>query len=217
MLYGANNNIAGSLDTEFDVDVATVIRKYVSSGKTAGRVLFAGSTGNTGMPPGKKNGAILFYTYKGTGSIYLTYNQYDSTPIYGRLDADATVPVWDPYVTNSDLGKVISASGTVKAVKGQINKICSVTLPAGHKYLLLGSTGTTISVSSLMSAETRKISGNSSTIGPQTTRGTMDSGGGLVIWDYVETVTECVFYLGGYGYSSAEYNYTGIFIAIQLA
>lgn len=122
------------------------------------------------------------------------------------------------YIRDSDLGKVIINTGDVTAVKGQKNEIATITLPAGHKYLILSSTEASIGEGNyVISCGIDYKTGTANTqLGLSTTRTTMIGGGGCVNWRYVETVTDCVFAVTGYGYADANYDYSGRIIAIQL-
>lgn len=114
-------------------------------------------------------------------------------------------------------GERISISGSEKAVKGVANDICSVTLKAGHIYLLLGNTYTSVDdPNSYTSAEFVRKSGTSTGDFPSKTRTTMRYGGGICIYAYADISTDSTISLQGYGYSDLTYNYKGSILAIQL-
>lgn len=119
---------------------------------------------------------------------------------------------------NAKNGNVLMASNSVDAVESTYLSVCSLTLPAGHAYLVLGNAATTISDSSsimLVSIDhasgtaTRKMSNLSS-------RTTMNCGGGTMSFAYLNCQTDCVVILKSYGYSSGTYKITGNLLAIQL-
>lgn len=199
-----------------NADVITTIRNLVSAGQKSGVILFTGNS--TGLPEGYTSGNVSYAQPEGTSAIYLEYKNLSIT-YYGYFTGSSTTPEWDKYVLNSDLGIIIKSSGTVAAVKGIKNAITNITLPAGHKYLVLGETHVSVTdPSSIISCQVDIQSGTVvSSAGPYVTRTTMNSGGGVVTWGYVETDTKCVYGISGYGYSSLTYNYTGSIIAIQLA
>lgn len=114
-------------------------------------------------------------------------------------------------------GERFIARGSVVAVKGIENDICSISLKAGHTYLLFGYANVTVSDPlSIMSARLVRTSGVSDGVFSEIIRTTMSNGGGATAWGHIICSTEVTVILVGYGYSAVSYNYQGHIAAIQL-
>lgn len=123
---------------------------------------------------------------------------------------------------NSNLNNLktpLVADGSVSAVQGVSNSICSLSLKAGCTYLLLGHTGTDVyDLNSIMSCVLNKTSGTFSysyNLG-RNSRTIMSGGGGCINFAVVKCQTDCVVGLLGHGYSGLSYNYSGTMVALQL-
>lgn len=118
--------------------------------------------------------------------------------------------------SKDDLGVFLTASGTKAAVFNGYVEITNLKLYAGHTYLVLGKTGSSISVS-LISA---RIVGPSSEYGSAfsflDSRTTGSNGGGCITAAIITLTKDYTVQLQGYGYDNATYNYDGSLMAIQL-
>lgn len=110
------------------------------------------------------------------------------------------------------------SDGSVSAITGDSVNVCELTLKAGHRYLAFGYLQTSESdESSIMSVNLVRQNGTVSYLASSgICRGTMDSGGGLLAYAYMECQTDVIVELIGYGYSSKSYKYIGHIFALQL-
>lgn len=122
-------------------------------------------------------------------------------------------------VSKADLGKFLTASGSVQAKEGSYITVTSIKLPAGHTYLVIGSNQVSKNLTSVISSQLVGFNSTAETysfyLGDSRTTGT--SGGGCLCAAIVSTKAECTISLKGYGYSSGTYDYIGKLFAIQLA
>lgn len=104
------------------------------------------------------------------------------------------------------------------AVKGADTTICTLTLKAGHRYIILG--GTSVSIAENASCMSASISVRNGATSEWTGAGAaktwMSNGGGCVTWAYAVCTTDVIVALDGYGYSDSTYTYDGRLLAIQL-
>ena len=116
----------------------------------------------------------------------------------------------------SDLGVFLTASGTKAAVfKGYV-EITNLKLYAGHTYLVLGKTGSSISVSLISARVVSPSSEYGSAFNFLESRTTGSNGGGCVTAAIITLTKDYTVPLQGYGYDNATYDYSGFLIAIQL-
>ncbi|MCB6351227.1 hypothetical protein [[Clostridium] symbiosum] len=115
-------------------------------------------------------------------------------------------------------GDILISSGSVAAVKGADTTICTLTLKAGHRYIILG--GTSVSIAENASCMSASISVRNGVTSEWTGAGAaktwMSNGGGCVTWAYAVCTTDVIVALDGYGYSDSTYTYGGRLLAIQL-
>lgn len=115
-------------------------------------------------------------------------------------------------------GDILISSGSVAAVKGADTTICTLTLKAGHRYIILG--GTSVSIAENASCMSASISVRNGATSEWTGAGAaktwMSNGGGCVTWAYAVCTTDVIVALDGYGYSDSTYTYGGRLLAIQL-
>lgn len=115
-------------------------------------------------------------------------------------------------------GDILISSGSVAAVKGADTTICTLTLKAGHRYIILG--GTSVSIAENASCMSASISVHNGATSEWTGAGAaktwMSNGGGCVTWAYAVCTTDVIVALEGYGYSDSTYTYGGRLLAIQL-
>lgn len=115
-------------------------------------------------------------------------------------------------------GDILISSGSVAAVKGADTTICTLTLKAGHRYIILG--GTSVSIAENASCMSASISVRNGVTSEWTGAGAaktwMSNGGGCVTWAYAVCTTDVIVALDGYGYSDSTYAYGGRLLAIQL-
>lgn len=115
-------------------------------------------------------------------------------------------------------GDILISSGSVAAVKGADTIICTLTLKAGHRYIILG--GTSVSIAENASCMSASISVRNGVTSEWTGAGAaktwMSNGGGCVTWAYAVCTTDVIVALDGYGYSDSTYTYGGRLLAIQL-
>lgn len=115
-------------------------------------------------------------------------------------------------------GERFLSNGSVSAIPGDSTKVCELTLKAGHRYLTFGYSQTSESdESGIMSINLVRKNGTASYLASSgICRGTMNSGGGLLAYAYVECQTDVIMEMIGYGYSSKSYKYIGHIFALQL-
>ena len=115
-------------------------------------------------------------------------------------------------------GDILISSGSVAAVKGADTTIFTLTLKAGHRYIILG--GTSVSIAENASCMSASISVRNGATSEWTGAGAaktwMSNGGGCVTWAYAVCTTDVIVALDGYGYSDSTYTYGGRLLAIQL-
>lgn len=110
----------------------------------------------------------------------------------------------------SGIGSVIRVFGTKANVYDTNIVICSINLPQGHSYLLLGLVNADIStVNNVMSAGF--IGEGESTAIAKTV---LSQGGGCTIWQYSSNGGE--YSLITHGFINNSFNFTGRILAIQL-
>lgn len=118
--------------------------------------------------------------------------------------------------TKDDLGVFLTASGTKAAVfKGYV-EITNLKLYAGHTYLVLGKTGSSISVSLISARVVSPSSEYGSAFNFLESRTTGSNGGGCVTAAIITLTKDYTVPLQGYGYDNATYDYSGFLMAIQL-
>lgn len=120
---------------------------------------------------------------------------------------------------NSNLnGATLTSNGSVDAVQNEYINVCTLTLKAGHHYLILGHVGSSKNITgSVLSANIIRVSGTlNRDFSGFTSRTTTSNGGGVVTFGYCECQTDCTIALRSYGYSSEEYQLIGYLMALQL-
>lgn len=148
-----------------------------------------------------KNSMIFGHTIDGN---YYCKSRFDGT--------------WDTanLATKDDLGVFLTASGTKAAVfKGYV-EITNLKLYAGHTYLVLGKTGSSISVSLISARVVSPSSEYGSAFNFLESRTTGSNGGGCVTAAIITLTKDYTVPLQGYGYDNATYDYSGFLMAIQL-
>lgn len=110
----------------------------------------------------------------------------------------------------SGIGSVVQAFGTKSNVYDTSIVICSINLPEGHTYLLLGLVNAGISVvNNVMSAGI--IGENTSSTAARTI---LSQGGGCTVWNYSNSGGK--YSLITYGFTNNSFEFTGRLLAIQL-
>lgn len=101
---------------------------------------------------------------------------------------------------------------TKAAVYNVSNTLCSLKLPKGYTYLVLGNVSVNVDVDSLVIAT---LSGTSGEVA--TGRTTMRAGSGCHCWALMDSVeTEQTITLNTHGYYNGKYSFTGKLLAIKL-
>ena len=108
------------------------------------------------------------------------------------------------------------ASGTKAAVFEDYIKITNLKLYAGHTYLVLGKTESSISVSLISARVVSPSPEYGSAFDFLESRTTGSNGGGCVTAAIMTLTKDYTVSLQGYGYDNATYNYSGFLMAIQL-
>lgn len=116
----------------------------------------------------------------------------------------------------SDLGVFLTASGTKAAVFKDYVEITNLKLYAGHTYLVLGKTGSSISVSLISARVVSPSSEYGLGFNSLESRTTGSNGGGCVTAAIITLTKDYTVPLQGYGYDNATYDYSGSLMAIQL-
>ena len=101
-----------------------------------------------------------------------------------------------------NMGTIIYVDGTVDNICNEIITICTVNLPAGSRYLLLGIVNASISFEGIMSAS----------IESYTTRTTTSSGGGCVVYNIA--TNGGTYSLKTNGYYEKSFSFMGRLLAI---
>lgn len=139
-----------------------------------------------------------------------------STEVY---EYDLTKSSWSPisiFATKDDLGVFLTASGTKAAVFKDYVEITNLKLYAGHTYLVLGKTGSSISVSLISARVVSPSPEYGSAFNFLESRTTGSNGGGCVTAAIITLTKDYTVPLQGYGYDNATYDYSGFLMAIQL-
>lgn len=123
-------------------------------------------------------------------------------------------PYFKLYINN--LGVFLTASGTKAAVFKDYVEITNLKLYAGHTYLVLGKTGSSISVSLISARVVSPSPEYGSAFNFLESRTTGSNGGGCVTAAIITLTKDYTVPLQGYGYDNATYNYSGFLMAIQL-
>lgn len=103
------------------------------------------------------------------------------------------------------MGTIIYVEGTVDNIYNEIITICTVNLPAGSRYLLLGIVNASISFEGIMSASIENY----------TTRTTTSSGGGCVVYNIA--TNGGTYSLKTNGYYEKSFSFMGRLLAIRLS
>lgn len=118
--------------------------------------------------------------------------------------------------TKDDLGVFLTTYGTKAAVYRSNINITSLNLPAGHTYLILGSTQVDTSVSLISASLSAPSNEYGTTFGLSQMRTTGSNGGGCMTAAIMSLKKDFTVSINGYGYDNATYNYIGYLIAIRL-
>lgn len=167
----------------------------------------------------KKNvgGSFTFEAYNSkeyTDGISFAINQDGQYKVNHVLDNKwGKVAV---LATKDDLGVFLTASGTKAAVFKDYVEITNLKLYAGHTYLVLGKTGSSISVSLISARVVSPSSEYGSAFNFLESRTTGSNGGGCVTAAIITLTKDYTVPLQGYGYDNATYDYSGFLMAIQL-
>lgn len=157
----------------------------------------------------------------------LVNNALATTPGIAALDAvmgktlsdkDADLQQQITQVNSNLNGATLTSNGSVDAVQNEYINVCTLTLKAGHHYLILGHVGSSKNITgSVLSANIIRVSGTlNRDFSGFTSRTTTSNGGGVVTFGYCECQTDCTIALRSYGYSSEEYQLIGYLMALQL-
>lgn len=104
---------------------------------------------------------------------------------------------------------------TVSSAYRSLVNASQVTLEAHKKYVVLGSLESSISDSAnQLIGSIALISGTASVDIHHTARGPMLSGGGIALWQYIETETECIVAVRSFGTVNSSYKLISNLIAI---
>lgn len=155
-------------------------------------------------PINSKNYVIQEYIDLAGRQVIRSYSAYDKTWVEKR------------NATKDDLGVFLTTSGTKAAVfKGYV-EITNLKLYAGHTYLVLGKTGSSINVSLISARIASPSSEYGSAFNFLESRTTGSNGGGCVTAAIITLTKDYTVTLQGYGYDNATYDYSGSLMAIQL-
>lgn len=126
----------------------------------------------------------------------------------------------DVYVGNKKFVNrtVKYASGSATVNSAAQYDLCSITIPADSKYLILGHVHSSVSGSTILRAETYAKSGTPSKMYNAYGRGTINSGGGTNCWAYVVTSSSAAVTIGlrCYGYLTSSHTESGIIVGIPV-
>lgn len=155
---------------------------------------------------------------KGTASGDVYYIAVNSKGrLYGGAQVNnATDITWEETATKDDLGVFLTTYGTKAAVYRSNINITSLNLPAGHTYLILGSTQVDTSVSLISASLSAPSNEYGTTFGLSQMRTTGSNGGGCMTAAIMSLKKDFTVSINGYGYDNATYNYIGYLIAIRL-
>lgn len=152
------------------------------------------------------------------GYIIQEYIAYDGSSVVKVHYASDQKKWLNPvvYATKDDLGVFLTASGTKAAVFKDYVEITNLKLYAGHTYLVLGKTGSSISVSLISAGVVSPSPEYGSAFNLLESRATGSNGGGCVTAAIITLTKDYTVPLQGYGYDNATYDYSGFLMAIQL-
>ena len=176
-----------------------------TSGASYGLPDYSYVLGNAGNKKGTASGDVYYIAVDAKGRLY------------GGAQVNNAIDItWEKTVTKDDLGVFLTASGTKAAIFGNYVEITNLKLYAGHTYLVLGKTGSSISVSLISARVVSPSSEYGSAFNFLESRTTGSNGGGCVTAAIITLTKDYTVPLQGYGYDNATYDYSGFLIAIQL-
>lgn len=111
---------------------------------------------------------------------------------------------------------VVKTWADISTPSAQFYTVCTFTIPATSKYLILARNGNGISGTSINSVSFNVTSGTATSTALGNSGATSGQGGNHVVgWYYVETQTACTVVVQTYGYSSSA-SMNGRAVAIPL-
>ena len=161
-----------------------------------------------------------------TAGQYVTYNKQ-----YWKFTATKSAGEWDASkAVATNVGTEISALNAKLSIKGSNQRVygeadcstggekrlASLSLKAGHTYMLIGETETNNGNTITTSCGTGILSGTAEYFPLPISRVTTGQGQGCNIVTVIKCTTDCVVYLYGYVYNPGSYKYQGNLISILL-
>nr|DAK90795.1 MAG TPA: hypothetical protein [Caudoviricetes sp.] len=161
-------------------------------------------------------GPYMYLINKITNSLLMMRMNENDKSISVNAQVKGTWGSEKKLATKDDLGVFLTASGTKASVFNGYVEITNLKLYAGHTYLILGKTGSSISVSLISARIVSPSSEYGSAFNFLESRTTGSNGGGCVTAAIITLAKDYTVPLQGYGYDNATYDYQGFLMAIQL-